>query len=61
VIGTDGKTIGRGICNYNEWQIRAVKGLSSTEVVKRVMVEKIEVIHRDEWMTYMTKGVLNHE
>jgi glutamate 5-kinase len=61
VKGLDGQTIGRGICNYNEWQIRAVKGLSSTEVVKRVQVEKIEVIHRDEWMTYMTKGVLNHE
>jgi glutamate 5-kinase len=61
VVDEQKKPLGRGIANYNEWEIRAVKGLSSTEVLKRIQVEKIEVIHRDEWMSYLGKGVLNHE
>lgn len=43
--------IGRGVVNYASWQIRAVSGLSSLEVKKRVDVNRLEVIHRDEWIT----------
>jgi glutamate 5-kinase len=45
------KIIGRGVVNYASWQLQAVSGLSSEEVQKRVEVQRIEVIHRDEWMT----------
>ncbi|MEX2460355.1 MAG: glutamate 5-kinase [Paenibacillaceae bacterium] len=45
------RVIGRGIVNYAAWQLQAVSGLSSDEVQKRVEVQRIEVIHRDEWMT----------
>ena len=46
-----GALLGRGISNYATWQIRAVKGLSSDEVAKRIDVERLELIHRDEWLT----------
>jgi glutamate 5-kinase len=58
---TFGTSVGRGICNYNHWQIQAVKGMSSDEILKRVQVDKLEVIHRDDWMSYSNKGVVNHE
>lgn len=51
VIGIDGETIGRGVVNYAAWQIQAVAGLSSEEVNRRVDVNRIEVIHRDEWIS----------
>jgi glutamate 5-kinase len=44
------RVIGRGIVNYAAWQLQAVSGLSSEEVQKRVEVQRIEVIHRDEWI-----------
>ncbi len=50
VKNPDGITIGRGVINYTSWQIRAVAGLSSGEVEKRVDVQRLEVIHRDEWV-----------
>ncbi|WP_442601046.1 glutamate 5-kinase [Paenibacillus sp. KN14-4R] len=46
-----GECIGRGIVNYAPWQLQAVAGLSSEEVAKRIEVSRIEVIHRDEWVT----------
>jgi glutamate 5-kinase len=45
------RILGRGIVNYASWQLQAVSGLSSEEVQKRVEVQRIEVIHRDEWIT----------
>jgi glutamate 5-kinase len=45
------RIIGRGVVNYASWQLKAVSGLSSEEVQKRVDVQRIEVIHRDEWIT----------
>jgi glutamate 5-kinase len=45
------QTIGRGVVNYAAWQIQAVAGLSTEEVKRRVEVSRIEVIHRDEWVT----------
>lgn len=44
------RPIGRGVVNYASWQLRAVAGLSTDEVRKRVDVPRIEAIHRDEWM-----------
>ncbi|MFD2672952.1 glutamate 5-kinase [Marinicrinis sediminis] len=43
--------IGRGIINYTSWQLKAASGLSTTEVEKRLELQRMEVIHRDEWIT----------
>jgi glutamate 5-kinase len=51
VLNLGGRTIGRGVVNYASWQLRAAAGLSSEEVQKRVDVQRLEVIHRDEWIT----------
>ncbi|MCC3376468.1 glutamate 5-kinase [Cohnella sp. REN36] len=51
VVGEGGRVIGRGVSNYDAWQITAVAGLSSEEASRRVDVPRIEVIHRDEWVT----------
>lgn len=45
------QTIGRGVVNYDAWQIKAVAGLSTDEVRRRFEVSRIEVIHRDDWVT----------
>lgn len=46
-----GETLGRGVVNYAAWQIQAVAGLSTDEVKRRIEISRIEVIHRDEWVT----------
>lgn len=51
VLNLDGELIGRGISNYESWQLQAVAGLTSSDITKRVDVQRIEVIHRDEWVT----------
>lgn len=62
VYNIQGKVLGRGIINYNDWQIKAVKGLNSNDVQKRVQVDKIEVIHRDEWVVaFSGQGVIRND
>ncbi|MDQ0058134.1 glutamate 5-kinase [Paenibacillus harenae] len=51
VATPQGETIGRGVINYEAWQVQAVAGLTTEEVKRRVDVGRIEVIHRDEWIT----------
>lgn len=51
VLNAAGGVVGRGVVNYASWQLKAVAGLSTDEVQKRVDVQRIEVIHRDEWVT----------
>lgn len=51
VANPEGGVVGRGVINYESWQLKAVAGLSTDEVQKRVDVSRIEVIHRDEWVT----------
>lgn len=51
VIGPEERLIGRGIVNYDADQLRTAAGWSSDEVMKRMEVHRIEVIHRDEWVT----------
>ncbi|WP_424766018.1 glutamate 5-kinase [Paenibacillus sp. sgz302251] len=51
VMNRQGETLGRGVVNYAAWQIQAAAGLSTEEVRRRVEVSRIEVIHRDEWIT----------
>ncbi|EGL15993.1 MULTISPECIES: glutamate 5-kinase [Paenibacillus] len=51
VCGEDGSVIGRGVANYVAWQLQAVMGLGTGEIQRRVEVPRIEVIHRDEWVT----------
>ncbi|CAM4216286.1 glutamate 5-kinase [Paenibacillus tarimensis] len=51
VMDPSGNVIGRGVVNYESWQIQAVAGLGTDEVARRVEVARIEVIHRDEWVT----------
>lgn len=43
--------LGRGVVNYSAKQVQAVAGLSTAEVKKRIDVHRIEIIHRDEWIT----------
>jgi len=52
VVGPDGAPIGRGVVNYASWQVQATAGLGTDEVRKRVDVVRIEVIHRDEWVSF---------
>jgi glutamate 5-kinase len=62
VAGPDGRTLGRGVSNYDAWQITAVAGLSSEEAAKRVEAARVEVIHRDDWVTtLMIKEAESHE
>ncbi|NBD26459.1 glutamate 5-kinase [Paenibacillus glycinis] len=51
VFNLQGQTLGRGVVNYAAWQAQAAAGLSSEEVRKRVEVARMEVIHRDEWVS----------
>ncbi|MEK8129766.1 glutamate 5-kinase [Paenibacillus filicis] len=56
VVNVSHRTIGRGVVNYASWQLQAVAGLSTDEVQKRIEVQRMEVIHRDEWITLSTAG-----
>ncbi|AHD05249.1 glutamate 5-kinase [Paenibacillus larvae] len=51
VYNQEGSCIGRGVTNYASWEVQAAAGLSTDEVQKRLDVHRIEVIHRDEWVT----------
>lgn len=51
VVTESFRLIGRGVVNYAAWQLQAVAGLNTEEVKKRVDVHRLEVIHRDEWIT----------
>jgi glutamate 5-kinase len=54
VVNERRDVIGRGVVNYAAWQVQAAAGLTTDEVKKRVDVARIEVIHRDEWITLIT-------
>ncbi|WP_281888051.1 glutamate 5-kinase [Paenibacillus sp. YYML68] len=56
VLNASGQTVGRGVVNYAAWQLQAVAGLGTDEVQRRIEVPRIEVIHRDEWIT-LASGV----
>lgn len=51
VLNQNRQVIGRGVTNYSSVQLQAVAGLSTIEVKKRIEIHRIEVIHRDEWIT----------
>lgn len=52
VLGPDAKLLGRGIVNYDDNQLRRIQGLPSREIVPELgEVHRLEVIHRDEWIT----------
>jgi glutamate 5-kinase len=51
VVNPSHQLIGRGVVNYASWQLQAVAGLSTEEVQKRIDAPRMEVIHRDEWIT----------
>ena len=62
VVGPDGSTIGRGVTNYDSWQLTAAAGLPSEEAMRRVEAQRVEVIHRDEWVTtHVIKEAKVHE
>lgn len=62
VVGLDKCVIGRGIVNYGADQVRIAAGWSTEEVMKRIEVPRIEVIHRDEWITLRhIRGGMNNE
>jgi glutamate 5-kinase len=52
VLGPDARLLGRGIVNYDDTQLRSIEGLPSSQVVSKLgEVHRLEVIHRDEWIT----------
>jgi glutamate 5-kinase len=51
VTNDDGQIIGRGIVNYTSQQLLEAAGLSTEEVIQKLDVARIEVIHRDEWLS----------
>lgn len=52
VLGMDDTLLGRGIVNYDDDQLRLIAGLPSGEVMKQLnSIHRLEVIHRDEWIT----------
>ncbi|MDO7905015.1 glutamate 5-kinase [Paenibacillus sp. JX-17] len=52
VLGPDERVLGRGIVNYDDAQLHEIKGLSSSEVLQKLGgFHRLEVIHRDEWVT----------
>lgn len=53
VLGPEGKLLGRGIVNYDDTQLRGILGLPGKEVLERLgeEIHRLEVIHRDEWIT----------
>ncbi|MFF2482217.1 glutamate 5-kinase [Paenibacillus sp. NPDC058071] len=51
VVSLEGAPVGRGVVNYTAWQAQAAAGLGSEEVSRRIDVNRIEVIHRDEWVS----------
>ncbi|WP_410514861.1 glutamate 5-kinase [Paenibacillus sp. BR2-3] len=52
VLGPDSRLLGRGIVNYDDHQLRNIEGLPSSQVVQKLgEVHRLEVIHRDEWIT----------
>ncbi|MFC5403755.1 glutamate 5-kinase [Cohnella soli] len=62
VVNTGGHVLGRGVTRFSAWQVTAVAGLSSEETLKRLDVQKPEVIHRDEWVaTSLAKEASSHE
>jgi glutamate 5-kinase len=48
--GRNSVVLGRGVVNYDAWQIKAVQGMITAEVKRRVDVDRYEVIHRDDWV-----------
>ncbi|GAB6990245.1 glutamate 5-kinase [Paenibacillus pini] len=54
VVNARGVILGRGIVNYDVEQIQQILGKSSTEVFQILSsVHRLEVIHRDEWITLL--------
>lgn len=51
VAGPNREMIGRGVVNYSSTQLLAVSGMNTEEVTRRMEVQRIEVIHRDEWLS----------
>jgi glutamate 5-kinase len=52
VLNMEAKVIGRGIINYDDDQLRLILGMSSSEVIQKIdNVHRLEVVHRDEWIT----------
>lgn len=52
VLGPDATLLGRGIVNYDDGQLRTIQGLPSRDIAPKLgEVHRMEVIHRDEWIT----------
>ncbi|MEC0089657.1 glutamate 5-kinase [Paenibacillus macquariensis] len=52
VLNTDAVVLGRGVINYDDEQLRQVCGMSSSDVYQKIdSIHRLEVVHRDEWIT----------
>ncbi|WP_106767909.1 glutamate 5-kinase [Paenibacillus faecalis] len=52
VMNSNNEKLGRGIVNYDMEQLQTIRGLPSSHVISAIgEVHRLEVIHRDEWIT----------
>ncbi|AOZ91286.1 glutamate 5-kinase [Paenibacillus crassostreae] len=52
VLNIKAEVIGRGIINYDAEQLQLVHGMSSSNVYQKLEnIHRLEVVHRDEWIT----------
>lgn len=55
VIGPKGDLIGKGQVNFSSDELRAIKGLSSSEAMQIAGSDRRVVIHRDHWVSQKRK------
>lgn len=60
VLDEHASIIGRGMVNYSSEQLSAVAGMNSDQVLQHTSVQRIEVVHRDEWIA-LYDGEINDQ
>lgn len=50
VVGTEGRTIGRGVTNFSSRLLNKAKGMQTEDINAKWPVQAEEVIHRDNWV-----------
>ncbi|GBF10308.1 glutamate 5-kinase 1 [Tepidibacillus sp. HK-1] len=55
VYSKDGHLLGKGLINYSSAQLKEVQGNSTEYAKNHLDIERIEVIHRDDWVALQEK------
>ncbi|NLF25723.1 MAG: glutamate 5-kinase [Deltaproteobacteria bacterium] len=50
VFCLQGSLIGKGIVNYSSSDLAKVRGMNTSQVKQQIAQERVEVIHRDDWV-----------